>query len=92
RLDSMSNRIYANGIAMADLLEQGVQLMDTPDDYFVEFMAAANATLQKNADENAFFAEVWASQRDFAEKAVPFWSGAQSSNAKLGLAFAKTLQ
>ncbi|MGB1473551.1 MAG: TRAP transporter substrate-binding protein, partial [Candidatus Puniceispirillaceae bacterium] len=40
RLDSMSNRIYANGIAMADLLEQGVQLMDTPDDYFVEFMAA----------------------------------------------------
>jgi TRAP-type mannitol/chloroaromatic compound transport system substrate-binding protein len=92
RLDSMSNRIYANGIAMADLLEQGVQLMDTPDDYFVEFMAAANATLQKNADDNAFFAEVWASQRDFAEKAVPFWSGAQSSNAKLGLAFAKTLK
>jgi hypothetical protein len=38
------------------------------------------------------FAEVWASQRDFAEKAVPFWSGAQSSNAKLGLAFAKTLK
>ena len=92
RLDSMSNRIYANGIAMADLLEQGVQLMDTPDDYFVEFMAAANATLQKNADENAFFAEVWASQRDFAEKAVPFWSGAQASNAKLGLAFAATLK
>ena len=92
RLDSMSNRIYANGIAMADLLEQGVQLMDTPDDYFVEFMAAAQAQLQKNANENAFFAEVWASQRDFAEKAVPFWSGAQSSNAKLGLAFTKTLK
>ena len=65
---------------------------DTPHDYFVEFMAAANATLQKNSDENAFFAEVWASQRDFAEKAVPFWSGAQSSNAKLGLAFAATLK
>ena len=92
RLDSMSNRIYKNGIAMADLLEQGVQLMDTPDDYFVEFMAAANATLNKYSDENAFFAEVWASQRDFAEKAVPFWSGAQASNAKLGLAFAETLK
>ncbi len=55
RLDSMSNRIYKNGIALDDLLtNHGVQLMDTPDDYFVEYMAAANATLAKNAEQNAF--------------------------------------
>jgi TRAP-type mannitol/chloroaromatic compound transport system substrate-binding protein len=55
-------------------------------------MAAANATLNKNANENAFFAEVWQSQKDFAKIAVPFWSGAQMSNAKLGMAFAETLK
>ena len=35
--------------------------MDTPDDYFVEFMAAANATLAKECRQiMQFFAEVWA--------------------------------
>ncbi|MFT7466178.1 MAG: TRAP-type mannitol/chloroaromatic compound transport system substrate-binding protein [Brevundimonas sp.] len=93
RIDSMSHRIYQNGIALDDLLTNwGVQLMDTPDDYFVEYMAAANATLKKNSEENAFFAEVWQSQKDFAKIAVPFWSGAQMSNAKLGMAFAETLK
>ncbi len=93
RIDSLSNRIYNNGIALDDLLtNHGVKLMDTPDDYFSEYMAAANATLAKNAADNAFFAEVWQSQKDFAKIAVPFWSGAQASNAKLGLAFAETLK
>jgi len=93
RLDSLSHRIYNNGKALDDLLNNhGVQLMDTPDDYFSEYMAAANATLAKNANDNAFFAEVWQSQKDFAKIAVPFWSGAQASNAKLGLAFAETLK
>jgi TRAP-type mannitol/chloroaromatic compound transport system substrate-binding protein len=50
-------------------------------------MAAAKATLEKNAAENAFFKEVWDSQKAFAEIAVPFWAGAQTSNAKLGMAF-----
>ena len=67
---------------------KGVILHDTPEDYFTEYMAAAKATLEKNAAENAFFKEVWDSQKAFAEIAVPFWSGAQMSNAKLGMAFA----
>ena len=93
RIDSLSHRIYNNGKALDDLLNNhGVKLMDTPDDYFSEYMAAANATLAKNAAENEFFAEVWQSQKDFAKIAVPFWSGAQASNAKLGLAFAETLK
>ncbi len=67
-------------------------LHDTPADYFTEYMAAAKATLEKNAAENAFFAKVWQSQKDFAAIAVPFWAGAQTSNAKLGQAFADTLR
>ena len=46
----------------------------------------------KNAAENAFFKEVYDSMKVFADKAVPFWSGAQMSNAKLGMAHAATLK
>ncbi len=52
-------------------------------------MNAAKATLEKNAAENEFFKTVWDSQKAFAEVAVPFWAGAQMSNASLGMAFAK---
>jgi TRAP-type mannitol/chloroaromatic compound transport system substrate-binding protein len=55
-------------------------------------MQAANALLERESANNAFFAEVWQSQKDFAEIAVPFWSGAQSSNAQLGMAFANSLK
>ena len=48
--------------------------------------------LEKNAAENAFFAKVWQSQKDFAAIAVPFWAGAQASNAALGKAFADSIK
>ncbi|MDD9858129.1 MAG: TRAP transporter substrate-binding protein [Gammaproteobacteria bacterium] len=86
---SLSYRIYENGKALKDLTENhGVILHDTPADYFPAYMNAAKATLEKNAAENAFFKKVWDSQRAFAEIAVPFWAGAQTSNAQLGKAFA----
>ena len=46
----------------------------------------------RNAAENAFFKKVWDSQKAFADIAVPFWSGSQMSNAKLGMAHAETLK
>ncbi len=89
---AMSYRIIENGKALKDLTENhGVILHDTPEDYFTEYMDAARASLEKNAAENEFFAEVWNSQREFAEVAVPFWAGAQTSNAQLGRAFADSL-
>ncbi len=90
---SMSYRIYENGKALHELTtKHGVILHDTPADYFPAYMAAAKASLEKNAKENKFFAKVWQSQKDFADIAVPFWSGAQMSNAKLGMAHAATLK
>ncbi|MDJ0611362.1 MAG: TRAP transporter substrate-binding protein [Kiloniellales bacterium] len=88
---SLSYRIYENGKALKDLTENhGVQLHDTPADYFTEYMEAAKASLEKNAAENAFFKKVWDSQKAFADVAVPFWAGAQTSNANLGMAYAKS--
>ncbi len=90
---AMSYRIYENGKALKDLTENhGVILHDTPADYFPAYMNAAKASLEKNAAENEFFAEVWNSQKAFADIAVPFWAGAQTSNANLGQAYAKQLQ
>ena len=92
-IKSLSYRIYENGKALKELTEKhGVILHDTPDDYFTEYMAAAKASLNKNSEENAFFKKVWDSQKAFADIAVPFWSGAQMSNAKLGMAHAATLK
>ncbi|MGJ3261008.1 MAG: TRAP transporter substrate-binding protein [Rhodospirillales bacterium] len=90
---AISYRIYENGKALKTLVEDhGVQLHDTPADYFPAYMNAARASLEKNAAENAFFKKVWDSQKEFAEIAVPFWAGAQASNANLGKAFADSLK
>ncbi len=90
---AMSYRIYENGKALKDLTENhGVILHDTPTDYFTQYMEAAKASLEKNAAEDEFFAKVWNSQKAFAEVAVPFWAGAQTSNANLGRAFADSLK
>ena len=71
---AMSYRIYENGKALKELTEKhGVILHDTPADYFPLYMAAAKASLEKNSKENAFFAKVWQSQKDFADVAVPYW-------------------
>ena len=90
---AISYRIYENGKALKDLVENhGVILHDTPADYFPAYMNAAKASLEKNAKENKFFAKVWQSQKDFAAIAVPFWAGAQASNAALGKAFADSIK
>ncbi len=86
---AIAYRIYENGKALKDLTENhGVILHDTPADYLTEYMSAARAILEKEAKGNAFFKKVWDSQRAFAGIAVPFWAGAQSSNASIGMAFA----
>ena len=92
-IKSLSYRIYENGKALKELTtKHGVILEDTPSDYFTEYMAAAKKLLEEAAAENEFFAEVWQSQKDFADVAIPFWAGAQTSNAGLGRAHAATLK
>jgi TRAP-type mannitol/chloroaromatic compound transport system substrate-binding protein len=87
---SLAYRIYENGKALKDLTENhGVILHDTPADYFTEYMAATEKLYAKLNAENAFFNKVHSSMTEFADIAVPFWSGAQMSNATLGMAYAK---
>ena len=89
-IQSLAYRIFENGKALKDLTENhGVILHDTPADYFTEYMNAVHNSMDKNKAENEFFKEVWDSMAVFADIAVPFWAGAQTTNANLGQAYAK---
>ena len=91
-MKTVAYRIHENGKALKELTEKhGVVLHDTPAEYFTEYAAAAKKNFEKNAAENAFFKKVWDSQRAFADVAIPFWAGAQKSNAGLGAAYAAEL-
>ncbi len=87
---NITNRAVENGKALIDLTENhGVKLWDTPADYFTEYMNAAQATLKKNAAENAFFKEVYEHMTAHAKIVVPFISQMETSDASIGTAFAK---
>ncbi len=90
---AMAYRIFENGKALKDLTDNhGVQLHDTPADYFPQYMGAVAKLMEKHKSENAFFAEVYASMENFAKVAVPFWAGAQATNANLGKAYVESLE
>lgn len=92
-MNAVSYRIAENGKALQKLTtEDGVILHDTPAEYFEAYGAAALKTFEKNAADNEFFKKVWDSQRKFADMVVPFWAGAQKSNASIGAAYAATLE
>ena len=92
-IQSLAYRIYENGKALKDLTDNhGVILHDTPTDYFTEYMNAVLVSMDENKAANEFFKEVWESMEAFAQIAVPFWAGAQTTNANLGQAYAKQLQ
>ncbi len=89
-IQSLAYRIYENGKALKSLVEDhGVILHDTPADYFTEYMNAVLKSMDENREANEFFKEVWDSMKEFADIAVPFWAGAQTTNANLGQAYAK---
>ena len=86
---NITNRAVENGKALIDLTQNhGVILHDTPADYFTEYMNAAQATLKKNAAENAFFKEVYEHMTAHAKIVVPFIAQMETSDASIGTAFA----
>jgi len=88
-MKTVAYRILENGKALKELTEKhGVQLHDSPPEYFTEYAAAAMKNFEANAKTNPFFKKVWDSQKEFADTAIPFWAGAQKSNAGLGAAYA----
>ncbi len=77
--------VARNAAAVVKLREEfGVDIHDTPDDFFPEFVRATNVVLDRYAEQDPFFNEVLASQRAFAETAVPYWTKVLDLYSQLG--------
>jgi len=54
------------------VVEDKVQVQDTPEDVFPAYMAAAKEVLEKYAKQDPFFAKVYKSMVDWANLTVPY--------------------
>lgn len=61
-----------NSLAVQEYQEEGIEVRDTPDEYFSAFIEAQNTIIQDYIDEDEFFARVYESQADFAEMVYPY--------------------
>jgi TRAP-type mannitol/chloroaromatic compound transport system substrate-binding protein len=77
--------VAKNAQAVVKLRDQyHVQVLDTPSDFFPEFVRATNVVLDRYAAKDAYFKEVLDSQRNFARVAVPYWTKILDLYSKLG--------
>ncbi len=92
-MQTIAWRMFENGKALKNLTENhGVQLYDTPPDYFDEYMEASAVLFEKFNESSPFFKKVYDSMETFAQSTVPFWAQAQTSNANIGTAYASSLE
>ncbi len=77
--------VAKNAQAVVKLRDQyKVQVLDTPSDFFPEFVRATNVVLDRYAAKDAYFKQVLDSQRKFAAVAVPYWTKILDLYSKLG--------
>jgi TRAP-type mannitol/chloroaromatic compound transport system substrate-binding protein len=89
-MESTAYRIRANALALVELTtKHGVQVMDTPPDYFPAFMAATKKVMAENAAKNPFFKKVLDSQTEFAKQVVPYWANVQKLNTSVAETYLK---
>ncbi|TMH69825.1 MAG: TRAP transporter substrate-binding protein [Betaproteobacteria bacterium] len=89
-MESTAYRIRANALALIELkTKYGVQVMETPPDYFPAFMAAARKVMEANAAKDPFFKKVLDSQAKFAKDVVPYWVNIQKLNTSVADAYLK---
>ncbi|WP_099865571.1 TRAP transporter substrate-binding protein [Pararhizobium haloflavum] len=69
--------LHENAKAVREYEEQGVELLDTPDEYYDLFIEAQNEVVQEYLANDEFFAKVYNSQADFAELVYPYHSRIQ---------------
>jgi TRAP-type mannitol/chloroaromatic compound transport system substrate-binding protein len=89
-MESIAYRIRANALALIELkAKHGVQVHDTPADYFPAYMAAAKRVYADTAAKNPFFKKVLDSQTAFAKDVVPYWLSIQKLNTAVAEAYLK---
>lgn len=88
--ETYTYNVYRNALAVQKLRDQfKVQILDTPRDFFPEFVRATNVVLNRYAAKDPFFKEVLDSQRNFAQVVVPYWTKILDLYSNLGNAALK---
>jgi TRAP-type mannitol/chloroaromatic compound transport system substrate-binding protein len=89
-IESIAYRIHANAVALTELTtKRGVKVMETPPEYFPQFMAATKKVMAEQSAKDPFFKKVLDSQTAFAKQVVPYWVMIQKTNASVGEAYLK---
>lgn len=71
--DQINMNVSINSAALQEMVtKEGVQLHDTPESYFKEYMAAVPQIMNKYAEKNAFFKHVYDSLEKWAKLTVPY--------------------
>lgn len=70
----LNANVYDNAKAVRFFQEEGVEIHDTPQAYYRQFIEAQNEVTAEYAADNEFFARVLKSQSDFADMVYPYWS------------------
>ncbi len=84
-IETYSFNVYRNAQAIVELREKhGVQILDTPKEFYPEFVKATNIVLDRYAAKDPFFKEVLDSQRNFAKTVVPYWTKILDLYSELG--------
>ena len=85
--------VYRNAQAIVKLRNEfKVQILDTPKDFFPEFVRATNVVLDRYAGKDAYFKQVLDSQRNFAQTVVPYWTKILDLYSNLGNAALKSAE
>jgi len=71
---TQADNLYENSKAVQEYEEEGITLLDTPDEYYTLFIEAQNGVVKKYMEDDDFFAKVYNSQSDFADLVHPYHS------------------
>ncbi len=83
--ETYTYNVFRNAQAIVKLREEfKVQILDTPRDFYPEFVRATNVVLERYSAKEPFFKQVLDSQRDFAKIVVPYWTKILDLYANLG--------
>lgn len=84
-MDSFIEGIHRNALALKEIqTKHGVRVLETPKDYYPEFLKAARRVTDRYAQKDPFFRKVLESQRKFAETVVPYWVSTIKTSVALG--------
>ncbi|SMC22064.1 TRAP-type mannitol/chloroaromatic compound transport system, substrate-binding protein [Desulfacinum hydrothermale DSM 13146] len=83
--DQINMNVSVNSAAIKKLVdEKGVQLHETPEDYYKAYMKATTKILDKYSAKYPFFQKVRASLEDWAELTVPYQVQVNGAYYKMG--------